>query len=171
MEEARIKMVSEASWAKENLISGMARLIKEGGLFSTFSGLPAMLSKQVPYTMSKQVSFDIFAAILYGLAAKFKEFDKMDMKWIISMSSAFLASILACLSSQPGDMILTSSYQSKTGTNVFKIINEIYKQHGVGGFFIGTQARIAHVASIITSQLVLYDIVKLALGLPVTGSH
>ena len=47
MEEARIKMVGEASWAKENLISGMARLIKEGGLFSTFSGLPAMLAKQV----------------------------------------------------------------------------------------------------------------------------
>ena len=47
MEEARIKMVGEASWAKENLISGMARLIREGGLFSTFSGLPAMLAKQV----------------------------------------------------------------------------------------------------------------------------
>ena len=33
------------------------------------------------------------------------------------------------------------------------------------------QARIAHVALIITSQLVVYDIVKQALNLPVTGSH
>ena len=121
--------------------------------------------------MSKQVSFDIFAVILYSLASKFKETKSLNLKWVISLTSAFLASILACLSSQPGDMILTTSYQSTTGKNVFKIINQIYTQHGLAGFFIGTQALIAHVASIITSQLVLYDIIKLALGLPITGSH
>ena len=121
--------------------------------------------------MAKQVSFDIFAVILYNLASKFKQTKDMNLKWAISLLSAFLASILACLSSQPGDMILTQSYRSTSGANVFKIINEIYKTHGLGGFFIGTGARIAHVASIITSQLVLYDIVKLLLGLPVTGSH
>ena len=47
MEEARIKMVGDASWAKESLISAIARLIKESGVFATFNGLPAMLSKQV----------------------------------------------------------------------------------------------------------------------------
>jgi hypothetical protein len=47
MEEARIKMVGEPSWARENLISAISRLVREGGLFSSFSGLPAMLTKQV----------------------------------------------------------------------------------------------------------------------------
>lgn len=47
MEEARIKMVGEASWAKENLISALSRLVSENGVLSTFGGLAAMLSKQV----------------------------------------------------------------------------------------------------------------------------
>ncbi len=47
MEEARIKMVGEASWAKENVVSAIARLVRESGLFASFAGLSAMLSKQV----------------------------------------------------------------------------------------------------------------------------
>ena len=37
MEEARIKMVGDATWAKENVITGLIRLVREGGL-STFAG-------------------------------------------------------------------------------------------------------------------------------------
>lgn len=171
MEESRIKMVGDKSWAKENVVSAILRLIKESGLLATFSGLPAMLFKQVPYTMAKQVSFDIFAKTFYGLANNMNYKDA-DVKWIISILSAFCASILACISSQPGDMILTETYKGSTsGTSVFGIISKIYKQYGLGGFYLGIQARLAHVASIITSQLVIYDILKLALGLPVTGSH
>ena len=47
MEEARIKMVGDESWAKENVVTGILRLVRENGIFSTFGGLPAMLSKQV----------------------------------------------------------------------------------------------------------------------------
>ena len=60
MEETRIKMVGEKSWEKENLISGMARLIKEGGIFSTFAGLPAMLAKQVLKDSSYTIRLIIF---------------------------------------------------------------------------------------------------------------
>lgn len=61
---------------------------------------------------------------------------------------------------------------AEKGSKSFAVAVEgIYKQYGWQGFFMGLQARLAHVASIITSQLVLYDIVKVALGLPVTGSH
>ena len=120
--------------------------------------------------MSKQVSFDMFAMILYNVAENAK-ISSSDVKWAISLTSAFLASILACLSSQPGDMILTATYRNKSGGGIGTIINEIYKKHGLAGFFIGVQARMAHVISIITSQLVLYDIIKIALKLPASGSH
>ena len=120
--------------------------------------------------MSKQVSFDIFAMILYSIAAN-AQMAKADVKWVISLASAFLASILACLSSQPGDMILTATYRNKAGGGIGSIISDIYKKHGLSGFFIGVQARMAHVITIITSQLVLYDIIKAALKLPASGSH
>lgn len=120
--------------------------------------------------MSKQVSFDMFAMILYSIAANAK-LATADVKWGISLTSAFLASILACLSSQPGDMILTATYRNKTGGGIGKIISEIYGKHGLAGFFIGVQARMAHIITIITSQLVMYDIIKIALNLPASGSH
>ena len=52
--------------------------------------------------MGKQVSFDIFAGVLYTLAHTYLKDSKVDFKWAISISSAFLASVLACLASQPG---------------------------------------------------------------------
>jgi solute carrier family 25 phosphate transporter 3 len=185
MEEARIKMVGDASWARENVISSLVRLVREDGLLSSFSGLPAMLAKQIPYTMGKQVSFDVFAQILYVLAAQMAV-SHADAKWAISVSAAFLASVVACITSQPGDMILTATYKGGHGghgpsagvddtlggsKDFATIVSGIYRRHGLAGFFFGLPARMAHVASIITSQLVAYDLIKMGLGLPVTGSH
>ena len=55
MEEARIKMVGDQTWARENVISGIARLVRENGIFSTFEGLPAMLAKQVRTALNPAV--------------------------------------------------------------------------------------------------------------------
>mmetsp|Transcript_11122 Transcript_11122/g.24562 ORF Transcript_11122/g.24562 Transcript_11122/m.24562 type:complete len:130 (-) Transcript_11122:59-448(-) len=129
-----------------------------------------MLAKQIPYTMMKQVSFDIFATFFYALAAK-AALSKEDSKWVVSVSAAAVASVLACLSSQPGDMVLTETYRNNSGRGVRAIFGDIYRKDGFGGFFVGTKARLVHVCSIITSQLVIYDIVKQFLGLPATGSH
>lgn len=49
-------MVGDETWAKENVVSGITRLVRENGLFSTFGGLPAMLAKQVQY--SSLLTFD-----------------------------------------------------------------------------------------------------------------
>lgn len=92
-------------------------------------------------------------------------------KWLVSVSAAFCASIVACLFSQPGDMILTETYQGEKPGSFGKVLSAIYQRGGPMEFFRGTGARIVHVGVIITSQLVVYDIVKQLLGLPATGSH
>ena len=62
----------------------------------------------------------------------------------------FIASIFACISSQPGDMILTETYKSKSGNGFTGVISDIYKtKGGVAGFFTGTGARIVHVSRIL----------------------
>ena len=172
MEDTRIRMVGDASYANENLVSALVRIVKEDGLFKTFNGLAAMLSKQVPYTMTKQVSFDIISKLFYALAAsKFSQYSKETIKMPISIVAAFLTSILACLGSQPGDMILTEFYKNHAKKSFGEISRDIYLSHGLRGFFIGTTARLVHVGSIITTQLVIYDLVKVALGLKASGSH
>lgn len=156
-----------------NTVSTLGRLVKEDGFLQLFGGLWAMLAKQVPYTMGKQVSFDIFAGLLYSIVlTSFTSLSKEDIKWVVSFGAAFIASIFACITSQPGDMILTATYkEASDGRGFVDIIAEIYKSSGFAGFFTGTGARLVHVCSIITSQLMIYDVVKQALGLPATGSH
>lgn len=172
MESARIRIVTDPSYKDLNTVSTLTRLVQEEGVLKLFGGIWAMLAKQVPYTMAKQVSFDVFAAMLYGIIlANFAELGKEDIKWVVAFGAAFIASIFACISSQPGDMVLTATYKETSDKTFIAILQDIYEKAGVAGFFTGTGARLVHVCSIITTQLVIYDVVKQALGLPATGSH
>jgi solute carrier family 25 (mitochondrial phosphate transporter), member 3 len=183
MESTRIRIVTDPAYAGKGLLTGLPKLMRDEGLWSTFAGLWAMLAKQVPYTLGKQVSFDVFAQILYSYFHSIQEkMSLMDgqIKWAVSVLAAFAASIVACIFSQPGDMILTETYRPKKKTvkgapaddrSFVDVIRAIYATNGFATFFTGTGARIVHVGLIITSQLVIYDIVKQLLGLPATGSH
>uniref|UniRef100_A0A7S4MPD7 Mitochondrial carrier protein n=2 Tax=Odontella aurita TaxID=265563 RepID=A0A7S4MPD7_9STRA len=172
MESARIRIVTDENYSDDGLLTALPKLIRDdGGVASLFGGLWAMLSKQVPYTMAKQVSFDVVAGMLYA-ALSSKSASSDDLKWIVSVLSAFVASLFACVFSQPGDMILTETYKGDVGSkSFFGVVGDIYGRGGPAEFFRGTGARIVHVGLIITSQLVIYDIVKQLLGLPATGSH
>lgn len=188
MESLRIKQVTDPSYKEDNIVTGLPRIFRDDGFWVTMSGVWAMLAKQVPYTFGKQVSFDLVAKSLYSVLESLKEslsaLSPTQSKWIVSLLSAFCASIAACLCSQPGDMILTETYnsgkpgsagrkkkKSSTPGNFGKVVSDIYGRGGVPEFFRGTQARLVHVGMIITSQLMVYDLVKQMLGLPATGSH
>ncbi len=127
------------------------------------------------------------------------------LKWVVSVLAAMVASVMACLLSQPGDVILTETYDGAgshghggggggkkqpaavpggivKSKGLREVSSAIYSRsthgggnadvfRGLSGFFTGLQARFLHVGLIITSQLVIYDIVKQLLGLPASGSH
>jgi solute carrier family 25 phosphate transporter 3 len=182
MERTRIRLVTDPNFASDGFVSGLNRLIDESGIGSLFDGLTAMLSKQVPYTFAKQVSFEMFAATLYAAAAN-ANFAAADVKVEVSFGAALAASILACVLSHPGDVVLTATYKdpssastssssSTSSTDSFlDVVAEVYQRKGLAGFFTGLSTRFVQVGVIITSQLVLYDYIKQMLGLPATGAH
>ena len=135
-----------------------------------------MLAKQVPYTMTKQVAFDFITSFLYQLLAAVRSATELSTatKIGITWGAGALTSVLSCIASQPGDVVLTETYKShgKGGNaSLSAICARIYKTEGLAGFFVGLNARLAHVGGIITSQLACYDYVKQTLGLAATGSH
>ena len=170
MESTRIRIVTDPAYADKGLLTGFPKLVAEEGLWSSFAGLWAMLAKQVPYTFGKQVSFDVFAAALYAFfqSAKLEWMGDSETKWAVSILAAFSASIVACIFSQPGDMIVTETYRPK-GTKPKRslkkssvqddgsdrsfgaVVNRIYRKGGVSGYFTGTGARIVHVGMIISN--------------------
>lgn len=179
MEQTRIRLVTDPAFVPgKRFLPALARLIRDEGWTTVLlGGFPAMLSKQVPYTFCKQVSFDVFAVSLYRAASDYANLAPSDVKAEVSVAAAFLASILACVASHPGDVILTDTYKKGSAdTATVKIpkfadvVATVYREEGVGGFVTGISARFLHVGAIITSQLVLYDFVKQLLGLPATGT-
>mmetsp|Transcript_55687 Transcript_55687/g.111656 ORF Transcript_55687/g.111656 Transcript_55687/m.111656 type:complete len:318 (-) Transcript_55687:122-1075(-) len=175
-EDARIRMVGDPSFA-DGLADALAKLVREDGFLAMFAGLGAMLAKQVPYTMSKQVSFDFIASFLYALEEAVRQQAgecTPSTALAITFGSAALTSVIACITSQPGDVILTETYKAHgqgPEARLGAVSRRIYASQGLGGFFVGLQARLAHVGGIITSQLAIYDAVKQAFGLAATGSH
>ncbi|KAG7337774.1 mitochondrial carrier protein [Nitzschia inconspicua] len=174
MESLRIKQVTDVQYRDDTVLTGIPKLIRQDGFVQMMSGTWAMLAKQVPYTFGKQVSFDIIAATLYQVVLSRRvTLSAGVQKWLVSIVAAFCASMVACLCSQPGDMILTETYQGggdRPGA-FGRVVRTIYQRGGPAEFFRGTSARMVHVGMIITSQLVVYDLVKQLLGLPATGSH
>ena len=182
MEETRIRLVTDSTFG-EGLFDGLPKLLKEEGILSPFQrGMPPMLVKQVPYTMGKQVSFDIFAGMLYTFLMGLSFVPQKEIAIEVEIGAAFLASIVACLMSQPGDVLLTATYKDgdSDGSSsndddddddgFIATIKKVYSDGGITAFFRGLNARFLHVGCIITFQLVIYDQIKQALGLPASGS-
>ena len=67
--------------------------------------------------------------------------------------------------------MLTEVFKDQSGMSTRAIVADIFRRGGFAGFYAGTKARIGHCAGIISSQLAIYDVVKMACGLPATGSH
>lgn len=173
MEETRIRLVTDPTFGK-GLVDGLPKLLREEGVLSPFKrGMAPMLAKQIPYTIGKQVSFDVFAGMLYTVLAGLAFVPQKGIALEVEIGAAFLASIVACLLSHPGDVLLTATYKDREGSSnggFGATVKGVYEEGGASAFFRGLNARFLHVACIITFQLVIYDQLKLALGLPASGS-
>lgn len=179
-EDVRIRLVADPDFA-DSAVAALGRIAREEGATASFRGLKAMLAKQIPYTMMKQVSFDYFTRLVYFVLPLLHLGGLASRGPAVPLVSGFLAACLACVASHPGDVVLTETFECSADddpdaprgeTRTFgDICTDIMRLEGVPGFFVGIKARFAHVGSIITLQLVMYDALKVMLGLPATGSH
>ena len=159
--------VSPQGW-----VDGGVQILRNEGVGGLAKGINAMLFKQVPYTIVKQVSFDFCASFLYSLVATsvLSGPTASKARFGISLASAFLAAILSRVASQPGDMLLSVVNAHKGKASVNDFIRNIFAVDGIGGFFVGIKARMLHVGLIVTTQLIIYDWIKLLMGIGLTGS-
>ena len=94
MESTRIRIVTDPAFANKGLLTALPQMIREDGPWASFAvGLWAMLAKQVPYTLGKQVSFDVFAGMLYSFLNSIPAdtISEAQMKWTVSVLAAFMA--------------------------------------------------------------------------------
>lgn len=173
MEAIRIRMVAEPDFCSAtNWIESGYKMVKGEGFSALSKGLTPMLYKQVPYTISKNVAFDLLTRTSYSLLRTGNMAVTGTAKMLIPLACALVTSVLSTICSQPGDMLLSlvNAHEGTLRTNDF--IRDIMKRKdgGIRGFFVGTKSRFLHVGIIVTSQLILYDIIKRLVGVAATGS-
>jgi solute carrier family 25 phosphate transporter 3 len=171
MEAIRIRIVSEPNFCTGNWVEGGYKMVKSEGVSALSKGLTPMLYKQVPYTISKNVAFDILTRMSYGAMQTWGMAVTGVTKVLIPLVCAFITSVLSTISSQPGDMLLSlvNAHEGTKRTNDF--MRDILKgEWGIKGFFVGVKSRFLHVGIIVTTQLILYDFIKRLVGVAATGS-
>jgi len=170
MEALRIRLVSEPDFAPEGWVHGFLRMLKYEGVGGLWKGMNAMMLKQVPYTITKNVSFDFITTTAYLAVKGWGYAITANMKLLIPLVSAFAASVLSTITSQPGDMLLSAVNAHEGDRTVWDFSRDIRETEGIKGYFRGMRARFVHVGLIVTVQLMIYDIVKRLVGIAATGS-
>lgn len=171
LEATRIRLVADPSFAR-GTFDALQRLIQSEGAGSVFKGMPAILAKQLPYTIVQLCGFELLTRLFYSwewTAALLA--NPSPWQWLVSFGSALVTGIVASLASQPGDVILSRVNKDRSSKPVLTQMTDAVKELGIRGLFCGTKARLLHVGTIVTIQLVIYDLVKQACGLPATGAH
>lgn len=170
METLRIRLVAEPNYTSGNWIKGGFKILRREGVHGFTKGIKPMILKQVPYTVTKNVSFDLFTKFFYtSLLASGVATVSNGMKFAIPLMSAVIASVLSSLTSQPGDTILSLACAHDGDYKTRDISRNIIRDRGIAGFFVGTNTRLLHVGITVTIQLLIYDFVKRLCGIAATG--
>lgn len=170
MEAVRIRMVAEPSFAPQGWIQCGLKMLKYEGVEGLWKGMTPMVYKQVPYTVTKNVSFDFLTRSTYAAMRQNGVVMSSAVKVSVPMFAAFVASLLSCVSSQPGDMLLSLVNAHKGKRRTKDIVRDILRtDRGIKGFFVGIKTRLLHVGIIVTLQLLIYDFVKRLCGIAATG--
>jgi solute carrier family 25 phosphate transporter 3 len=183
-EAARIRMVVNPGFAP-GAVSCIKKIIDEESVGSLFKGLPAILAKQIPYTVVQLSTFEFLTSSVYQYLSSI-DIDSGEIgqyKYLISASAALVAAVLSSLASQPGDSLLSAVNKSARSAKIvnaegvqvtqgtLELMAATVKELGPRGLFKGTKARLLHMITIVVTQLLVYDFIKQLCGIAATGAH
>ncbi|KAJ1434017.1 mitochondrial carrier domain-containing protein [Ochromonadaceae sp. CCMP2298] len=174
-EAARIRLVADTSFAS-GVVDCVQKIVSQEGVGNLFLGLPAILFKNVPYTVMQLSIFELGTTQIYSmLSDSLTSAEALQYRFGVTFTAALAAAVVSSLASQPGDTLLSTVNKNCRGNScpidIDVEVQEAFEEVGVEGLFRGTQARLVHVCVIVVLQLLLYDTIKGWCDIPVTGFH
>lgn len=165
MEAVRIRSVADAGFPP-GVVTGLRVLFAMEGIHGFYKGLPAMLLKQVPYTVGQFVSFELSLSLvkrIVYIAAPGQ--NGVSTAAFVSSLSGLLAGVTAAVISHPGDTILSKVNQEQSEGTATQQIWRVVKLEGVRGLFLGLVPRLVQVSCMVGGQFLIYDSIKLWCGI------
>lgn len=166
MEAIRIRSVSDPTFPAA-VFPGMRVIMRLEGLYGFYKGLPAIVLKQVPYTVGQFVSFELSLTFVKYVVNTLLH---LELVSIVSWTAGLLAGISAGIMSQPGDTILSKINQEQSEGTAITLIIKVAKQEGLIGLFVGLLPRLVQVSLMIGGQFAIYDSIKQWCGLKVAAA-
>lgn len=164
MEAIRIRSVADATFPS-GVFSGLNLLLKSEGIHGWYKGLPAMLLKQVPYTVGQFVAFEMAINMVKVIIQAVTGAEGGSAFASVASIAGLLAGIAAAIISHPGDTILSKINQEESEGSAWAQIVRVARTLGFAGLFLGLGPRILQVSCMIGGQFLIYDSIKLWCGI------
>lgn len=167
MEAIRIRSVADPGFPA-GVVSGLAVISRLEGFHGLYKGLPAMMLKQVPYTVGQFVSFELAVKVVRACALFLIDTSAGTPSWVaaaISTTAGLSAGVMAAIISHPGDTILSKINQEEGDGDAVTQIQRVVRATGFVGLFAGLTVRIIQVSCMIGGQFLIYDTIKLWCGI------
>jgi solute carrier family 25 phosphate transporter 3 len=161
-EAVRIRSVAQPDYAP-NIVQLFQRMVKEEGLLSLFSAVPVFLFKEIPFAMAKFTVFDLSTAWMYETFPAARE--DIQLSLLVSLLGGTLGGVCAAVVSNPADATISEMKKAKTGLGPQEAVNVILQREGPTGMFKGLQLRFFIVSILVSIQFLLYDAVRISLGI------
>lgn len=174
-EAVRIRAVASGT-SDGGMINALRNMAKNEGIIQgAYKGLAPILFKQVPYTVTQITAFSKLVDFAYGsLLPKFdlkKETMSSAQQLSVTIGCGTMAGVLSAVASHPPDVILSriNAVENKEGLSTLQQIRNISRELGWRGMWLGLGPRCAMVGALSCGMFLIYDSVKLMVGLPTTS--
>ncbi|KAF8885692.1 mitochondrial carrier [Gymnopilus junonius] len=169
LEATRIRLVSQRGYAT-GLVSGFTRLAREGGLREMYAGFLPILCKQIPYAIGQFTVNEFCHEVVFrSLTSERKRHieNSPTLKYTVALGCGVIAGFAAAILSQPADTLLSqiNKGHGPTGSMPHRLA-VLAREAGFRGLFAGLGPRMIMTAGLVSSQFLLYGIIKDALGAP-----
>jgi solute carrier family 25 phosphate transporter 3 len=157
----RIRTVTQPDFA-DSPFGVLPRIIREEGVLSLFSALNACILKEVPYNVVKFLVFDGFTQWAYECIPAAQEDIRLSLT--ISLVGGTCGGIAASIVSNPADVIVSEMKKSKSDMGPLEAASVLKQRAGWKAFSCGLQLRMIFYSLLVSLQFLLYDTVRIALG-------
>ncbi|KAG6868978.1 hypothetical protein C0993_006500 [Termitomyces sp. T159_Od127] len=167
LEATRIRLVSERNYAN-GLVSGFARLAREGGIRELYAGFLPILCKQIPYAIGQFTINELCHEIIYrSMTPETRQSLSPSANFTITLGSGIFAGFAAVVLSQPADTLLSqiNKGHGPTGSMINRL-TVLACQAGFRGLFVGLGPRMVMTAGLVSSQFLMYGAIKQTLAAP-----
>ncbi|KAJ3573989.1 hypothetical protein NP233_g2060 [Leucocoprinus birnbaumii] len=165
LEATRIRLVSQKGYAT-GLVTGFARLAREGGLREMYAGFVPILFKQIPFALGQFTVNELCHELVYrNISEEQRKSLTAASRLSIDLGSGVIAGFAAAFLSQPADTLLSKINKGQgPKRSMARHLSELLSEAGVRGLFTGLGPRMIMTAGLVSSQFVMYGSIKEALG-------